>query len=208
MKNALFSIVLLLVATVAFGQKNDKDIRYFDEPIVTDSLSTLMIPIRYNASFFSSNKLAYWHDYYANVLFYNFKSNITKKLFQEETFIKIPTHNSNKFYAERNTKKLSTDKWIFFFVKNIDSDKNGKINNDDPTILYVSDKQGNDLKPITPDNESVISLDTFEKQGFILVKMQRDLTKNNKFEDDDKDFYFLRFDLTTLKAVDKIEIKQ
>ncbi len=208
MKNALFSIVLLLVSTAGFGQKNDKDIRYFDEPIVTDSLSTLMIPIRYNASFFSSNKLAYWNDYYANVLFYNFKSNITKKLFQEETFIKIPTDNSNKFYAERNTKKLSTDKWIFFFVKNIDSDKNGKINNDDPTILYVSDKQGNDLKPVTPDNESVISLDTFEKQGFILVKMQRDLNKNNKFEDDDKDFYFLRFDLTTLKAVDKIEIKQ
>lgn len=208
MKKTIFLTTLILVSLSGFGQKADKDIRYFDTPIVADSLSTLMIPVRYNANLFSSNKFAYWNDYYANILFYNFNTKTSKKLFAEDTLIKNFTSNFNKLYFDRNKKEFTSNKWIFYFVKPIDYDKNGRINEDDPTILYVSDKQGNELKSITPENESVVSMDLFEKQGFILVKMQRDLNKNNKFESNDKDYYYIRLDINTLKTEDKIEVNQ
>jgi hypothetical protein len=47
----------------------------------------------------------------------------------------------------------------------------------------------------------------FDKQGFALVKMQRDADGNGNFEFEDKDYYYVRLDLKTLSLGNKIEIK-
>jgi hypothetical protein len=38
---------------------------------------------------------------------------------------------------------------VLFFTQD-DLNKSGKINNDDPSVLYVSDKKGNGLQALTP----------------------------------------------------------
>ena len=62
------------------------------------------------------------------------------------------------------------------------------------------------LKALTGDSENAVSIDVFDKQGFALVKVQRDSDNNRKFESKDKDFYYIRLDLNTLTFGNKIEI--
>jgi hypothetical protein len=210
MKNKLFAIILILISLPIFAQKSDKLPRYFADPILVDSLSTLMIPTRYNADLLSSSKIALWNDYYANIIFYDFRTDSSKRLFEKDTFIKGFSNHSNSYYGSEQDNKLKNtcSKWIFYFVKTTDYDNSGRVDNQDPTILFVSDKYGNGLKAITPSNENVVSMDVLDKQGIALIKMQRDVDHDNDFESDDKDFYYIRLDLDTLALGHKIEIQK
>jgi len=209
MRNKLLGFIFILISLSVFGQKSDKLPRFFADPIIADSSSTLMIPTRYNADLLTSSKIALWNDYYANIIFYDFKTDSSKRLFKDDTFIKGFTNDYNSYYRYERTNKPEniSSKWIFYFVKPTDYDKSGRVDNDDPSILFVSDKYGNGLKAITPANESAVSIDIFDKQGIALIKMQRDLDKDNDFESDDKDFYYIRLDLNTITLGNKIEIK-
>lgn len=190
-------------------ERSDKLPRYFGEPSVSDSASTIIIPIRYNAELLSANKIALWSDFYSNVLFYDFKADTYKKLFEKDTYIQGFIRGQNAYNRfERDHAKLenASSNWIFYFVKPVDYNNNGRIDNDDPSILYVSDRSGNKLKALTTDSENAVSIDVFNKQGFALLKMQRDSDNNRKFESKDKDFYYVRLDLNTLTFGNKIEI--
>jgi hypothetical protein len=209
MNKFLLTLSSIFFATQILAQKSDKTPRYFEDPIITDSSSTLLIPIRYNSGAFSSNKLALWGDYYANIIFFDFKNNTSKRLFDTDTFIR-GFYNNDDFYrrTERSKNIKDTSKqWLFLFVTTNDYDQNDKINSDDPAVLYVTDLQGNQLKALTPANENAQSINIYEDQGFALVKMQRDSDKDHNFEYDDRDFYYIRLDLKTLELSTKIEIK-
>ena len=98
---------------------------------------------------------------------------------------------------------VSSSKWIFYFVK-VDYNNDGKIDKNDPYIIYVSDKKGEGLKSITPLNENTLSIDIYDKQGFALIKLQRDTDGNKKFSYNEwADFYYVRLDLSTLTLQDK-----
>ena len=206
MKNTLFVFIFILISIFGFGQNSSKGLNSFAEPIMVDSLSTIMIPVKIDVTILNSSKIGYG-EYYSNVIVYDFKTDSSKRLFKDDTFIK----GFQKEYDYYNRTKIDNldyvcSQWIFYFVKYSDYNKNGKIDSDDPYILYVSDKNGNGLKPITSTNENAVSLDIYDKQGFALIKMQRDLDKDNDFESDDKDFYYIRLDLNTLTLGNKIEI--
>jgi hypothetical protein len=129
-------------------------------------------------------------------------------LFSENTFIKETDREYDyKYRLKRNNFDISS-KWIFYFVKSTDYNKNKRIDSNDPFILYVSDKHGNGLKALTPTNENAVSIDIYDKQGFALIKMQRDADKDNHFEYGDLDFYCIRLDLTTLALGNKIEVQK
>ena len=202
-------LVFGLISLNLFGQKNEKLSGFFGDPIIADSTSTIMIPLRYNADVSSGNKLALWNDYYANIIFYDFKTDSTKKLFTQDTFIEGFIGSYRSFgYSDNTRKGIMSDKWIFYFVKNIDFDENGRIDRTDPSVLFLSDKKGNGLKAITPEFENAVSIDILNKQGIALIKMQRDLDNDKNFEYRDKDYYYVRLDLNTLKFGRKIEIKE
>lgn len=209
MKQPLALFLLIITTQWCFSQKSEKAGRYFTDPIIVDSTSTIMIPTRYDADLFTSNKIVLWNDYYANILFYNFQTDSTKKLFAKDTFIKGFSNYYSSFYPNENNAKLlsQSSNWIFYFVKESDYNGSGRIDEDDPSILYISDKYGNNLKALTAPNENAESIKIFEKQGFALIKIQRDLNGDLKFETKDKDYYFIRFDLSKLTFGKKIEIK-
>lgn len=210
MKKKLLILIFISTSLSVFGQKSDKLASVFADPIIVDSSSTLMIPIRYNTDIFSSSKISLRNECYANIIFYDFKSDTYKKLFKDDTFIKGFGNNYHSYhrYEKSNRSGFISAKWIFYFVITGDYDKDGKIDNDDPSILFVSDKYGNELKSITPTDENAVSIDIFDKQGFALIKMQRDLDKDNDFESDDTDYYYIRLDLNALSLGNKIEINK
>lgn len=208
MKQILCGIIFLFSIQLIYGQKSDKLPRYFAEPIGIDSTTTVMIPIRYNSDLLSSSKIALWNNFYANIIFYNFRNDSIHRLFKEDTFIQGFRSNSSYYYYNMNQaeKNISSD-WIFYFVKTNDYNQSGRIDNDDPSIIYVSDKFGKNLKQITPGNENAVSIQIYNEQGFALIKMQRDKNEDSDFDSKDKDYYFTSLNLKNLEFGNKIEIK-
>lgn len=182
--------------------------RYFGEPILTDSLSTLFIPTRYNEEFLSSNKIAFWGDYYANIVAYNFQTDTYKKIFDNDTFIG-PLRNNSYGYSARSTEgtKNITQKWVFLLVKQKDTNNSGRIDEKDPSVLFAVSPDGQVLKQLTDETENVVSFDNFEKQGFLLIKIQRDSNNDKSFKNEDKEFYFKKVNLADLTLGKGIEIK-
>ena len=203
----ILSAALVLTAGSAFSQKG-KLAYYFDDPIVVDSASTVIIPTRYNPEFLSSSKITFWEDFYANIIFYNFKTDTYKQLFDSNTYIFGYKAYDYYYREEPKQPKNITSKWLFYRVKNVDHNQSGRIDNDDPAILYATDLHGNNLKALTTENENVLNIDIFEKQNFALIKIQRDQNNDGNFKKSDKDFYYVKLDLTTMTFGNKIEAKQ
>lgn len=210
MKNLIIIMLLLITAGAALGQEDKlKSVNfYFEGPIITDSASTVMIPVSYSVGLFTSNKLALWGSYYSNIIFYNFRTDSSFRLFPKETYIvSFRTFYYNKTSFFKQPDKNFSKEWILYRVKNIDYNSNGKIDQDDPDILYTSDVRGKNLKRVTGEDENVVSIDVFYEQNFALIKIQRDANKNKEFELNDRDFYYVRFDLSTLTLGQKIEVR-
>ena len=125
LKRQLLSVTLMLTVCSSYAQKG-KLAYYFDDPIVVDSSSTIIIPTRYNSDFLSSNKIALWGDFYANIIFYNFPTDTYKRLFDKDTY--IVGYKTHYYYREEvKQPKNITSTWLFYRVKNIDHNKSGRI---------------------------------------------------------------------------------
>ena len=141
MRKTFLGFIISLTAISGFGQSGSKGLNYFADPIMTDSLSTIMIPVKIDVTILNSSKIGYG-EYYSNVIFYDFKTDSSKRLFKDDTFIK-GFQKEYDYYNRTNANKLDVcSKWLFYFVKSYDYSKNGKIDNDDPYILYASDING------------------------------------------------------------------
>jgi hypothetical protein len=174
----------------------------FGEPIVTDSASTMFIPERYDDKFLSSSKISIW-EYYANVIVYNFKTDTYKKLFEKETFIEA----FHGLGGQGRASNYITKNWIFLLVKTTDLNGNEKIDDKDPSLLFAVSNQGENLKPLTDVTEDVVSVESFEKLGFMLIKIRKDSNKDKTFDNNDGDYYYKRLSLSDLGFGKAIELK-
>jgi hypothetical protein len=198
--------ILTIWATQAFSQKGPHS---FGEPILTDSLSIMFIPSRYTETLFTSNKLASWGNYYANILVYDFKKDTYKKLFEKDTFIEAFTSgNTHYSYSSRTDTKIKnlTADWVFLLVKTKDTNKSGRIDEKDASVLFAVSTKGDRLKQLTEENECVESFTAYEKQGFVLIKVQRDSDNDGAFKSEDKNYYLRKLSLKDLSWGNAIEV--
>jgi hypothetical protein len=79
-------MVTFLFCNQIFAQSSSLKFE-FENPIMVDSTSTIVIPISYNTNYFSNNKIANWEDVCANLIFYNFVTDSSKRLFDYNTYI-------------------------------------------------------------------------------------------------------------------------
>ena len=202
MKNIM--LLILLLPTYSLIAQPSKELpKYFGETFTIDSTEILLLTVQYNSDLYSS-KFAF-DDYYGNIIFFNYIENTQKHLFEEDTYIKPFREGYYYRYSNEPNYNIISGQ-IYMFVKNIDFDKNKKIDRDDPFILYTCDFKGNNLKAITPTNENAISFELFNKQGFMLIRMQRDYNNDKDFTYKDKDFYYLKVDLSKFNILSKIEL--
>jgi hypothetical protein len=207
MKKITFTFLLgfTLIAADTLSQKGPA--RYFGDPIWTDSLSTLFIPTRYNEEFLSSNKIALWGDYYANIIAYNFTTDTYKKVFEKDTFIQSMKAPGSAYIGRLPAKADNiTAKWVFLLVKIKDTNISGRIDERDPSVLFAVSIDGQLLKQLTDEKENVVSFDTYEKQGFMLIKIQKDSDNDKSFKAEDKEFYFRKVTLSDLTLGKGIEV--
>lgn len=199
-------ILLIFYAMSSSGQESSIKLNYFGMPTITDSGSTIMLPIRYDDNFLSSTSLKFSGNMYANIIYYNYKTDSSYKLFPKNTFVSLYDFGHIYYDFKINEPQKKSSKYLFYKVANVDYNKNKKIDGDDPIILYVSDLDGKNLKRLTPENENVVSVELFEKLNFALVKLQVDSNNDGKFDFRDKVFYYIKLDLNTLTFGKKIEI--
>jgi len=206
MKKATLTFTLTIFWTVGICQK-DKMARYFGEPILTDTLSTIFLPTRYNNEFLSTNKIAFWGDYYANIIVYNFKLDTYRKLFGTDTYIEAFLGGNNYRYGSMTRDKIKniTTKWVFLLVKSKDYNDSERIDEQDPSTLFVTTLNGENLKALTDANEDVVSFEIFNDQGFGLLKIVRDRDMDKSFKKES--IYLKKIDLNDLSFGKEIELK-
>jgi len=192
-------ILVMMFPGVTVGQDRSKDIIHFvDEPILVDSTTTIFFPVRYNNQLMSDNKIAFFGDYYANIVVYDIASDTYKKLFRDDCYIEPISERYSSPFRSMQRHKNTTRKWIFMLVKNRDYSGNGRIDEHDPSILFVTTLSGDSLRALTEPNENVVSFQLYELQNFGLIKFQRDHNNDKAFKSSDRDFYYRKIDLTTL----------
>lgn len=206
-KNFTLSVALMFMISAAICQRNEKASRYFVDPVLTDSSSTIFFPVRYNDEFLTGNKIAFWGYYYANVVVYDIKADTYRKLFDTDTFIEAFNYGSNAGYVHGARAKNITAKWVFLMVKSKDHNNSGRIDENDPSILYAATRKGEGLRQLTDEAENVVALDIYEAHGYGIVKIQRDSNKDRSFKNADKDYYFRKINLSDLTLGKPIEIQ-
>ncbi|MEO6229279.1 MAG: hypothetical protein ABJB11_10925 [Ferruginibacter sp.] len=165
----------------------------FAEPQVIDSSHIVVYPLvlertSYGSGFSSSSggaRTSYW-----NLIFYN-ADNSTQHLLIDNKKIVIYS-----FKLSGNSSSSSIDKWteginiyknnIFYDVVSSDFNQNKYLDIDDPTYLYVSDKQGNNFRQLSTDNYNVISWEVVTGTSKIILQAQKDNNSDKKFDQNDQ----------------------
>jgi hypothetical protein len=208
MKKIVLIISLALIVPTLKGQSHKSPARFFGEPILTDSLSTVFIPTRYNEDFLASNKIALSGEYHANIVAYDFETDSYKKLFETDTFIEsFRSNNDYTRYSATTKPNNITSEWVFLLVKSKDANNSGRIDERDPSILFAVSPNGQNLKQLTDEKENVVSFQTFDQQGFILLRIQKDSDGDKSFKNEDKEYYLKKVSLSDLAVGNGIELK-
>jgi hypothetical protein len=189
-----------------YAQSNGKLDRYSGEPLLVDSANVVFIPLLYNESLNLSDKLAASGDYYANFIVYHVSKDSYRRLFERDTYIlPFPLQNDTRSRRTTYLKVIESDR-MFLAVKNNDTNRNGKIDNLDATVIFTSKIDGEEVKQLTEASDNFVKLVLFEKQGFGLMTFQRDSDQDGSFRFNDKEFYLRKLDLKTLAMGQIIEV--
>jgi hypothetical protein len=92
-------------------------------------------------------------------------------------------------------------------VKHRDYNESGRVDEKDPSMLFASTIKGDSLKQLTASSENVVSFKIYEKQGFALIRVQRDSDGDGYFKEADKVYYLRKISLQNLSLGKPIEIK-
>jgi hypothetical protein len=121
-----------------------------------------------------------------NVIIYNSATDQFKKLFSTSLNLVYPV-NGNAWRGGGTSGVFG--KMITYMVKTDGYNNDGVIDEDDPTYLYVSEKSGDNLKQLTPDDFTVSWWAFSYDKKTMIIKGQRDTNKDKKFKPEDDLFY-------------------
>ena len=215
----LLSIILtLLILTGCNDTKHDVNLQQnikndttakaiqilFAEPQIVDSSHIIIYPLLFEKISYESygssgggEKTSYW-----NLIFYNTETAQHHLLTSDK---KILIYSIN---LSSSSSSSSSDIWkngINIFKSNIiytavsnDYNSNNQLDQDDPNYLYVSDKEGNNFRQISPEDYNITSWDVVKGTSKIIMQGQKDVNGDKKFDAKDATIPLV-VDLTLIK---------
>ena len=213
-----FLFTFTVLGTLLFGceETKNKDVQsttdlpsepptkiVYDDLIIKDKSDYILIPVEISPDdneqregLFSRNVNQSKNFY--NIIFYH-KKNATSNLLLNKLAI-IKSFNFIEIDSQENTEKPEREQKTFWLYRIITKDTNqdGKLNNLDATLGYISDLSGKNLRQITPRNTQLINWQVLPSQGEILLKVINDSDRDLKFTDKDK-VSFIKVDLNNPK---------
>lgn len=180
------------------GLKNDSAASanqiLFAGPQISDSSHVIIYPLILEKksdgdSYESSSRgerTSYW-----NLIFYNTETAQQHLLTEDKKIIIYTIHHSGS-----SSSSSSGDAWtngINIFKNNIiytivakDYNLNNQLDQYDPNYLYISDKEGNNFRQISPEDYNILSWDVVEGTSKIIMQGQKDENSDKKFDANDK----------------------
>jgi hypothetical protein len=171
-----------------------------EDPVVIDSSENVMYPLvnKPNEDEGLSFKKDIREETYWNIIFYN---TATKRYRLLDTGRKMMINSYNTSYANRQYRytdpytsdvaersalnAIKKSNYIFYSIIIHDFNGNGNLDNGDPDYLFISDKDGNNFRQISPDNCNVNSWELIKKSGKILMQTVSDTNHDKKFSNED-----------------------
>lgn len=184
----------------------------FNQPVLIDSSVYVMYPLTLNnneeekrgfieSSSYSSPTI-YW-----NIIFYN-TANGEYHLLEEKRKMVIYSYNprnSNNYSTSSSSSDFNkylesgynyVDKLLYYSVTVLDFNNDGKLNAQDPSYLFISDKAGRNFKQVSPDNVNVTDWQTIKGTNKILIQVTKDTNNDKVFNNIDETIPMV-YDLNT-----------
>ena len=79
-----------------------------------------------------------------------------------------------------------TSRHIFYSITSDDFNEDKKLTDEDPKYLFISDKEGNNFRQISPSNYDLQNWQFIKSVNKVLLTVRKDSDKNNKFDDKDE----------------------
>ena len=175
------------VDTVAIlnDQKNNLNIQTnsFSE---IDSSGIIMFPLSMGETSRDGGSFSYKeipYSSYWNIIFYNSHNSQYHLLSDRKMLI---SSFDIKYSSGDNVDIAFSNRNIFYKVTVDDYNEDKKLTSDDPEYLFVSDKEGNNFRQISPTGYSLKSWQFIKSTNKIIMTVTKDSDKNRKFGEKDE----------------------
>ncbi len=151
-----------------------------------DSSGILMFPLSMGESERDGGSLSYKEmpsNSYWNIIFLNSKTNEYHLLSDRKMLIR---NYDFKYSSNNNVDIAQTSRQIFYSITSDDLNKDKKLTDEDPKYLFVSDKEGNNFRQISPSNYDLQNWQFIKSVNKVLMTVKKDSDKNNKFDEKDE----------------------
>ena len=137
---------------------------------------------------------------------YELTGNFSNLKFQHQDSITFKTLTDkniaiqNVTYLEAVAKSIKKQ-FLVYTLEDLDSNKDGKLDDSDIKDLYISNSNGSNFIKLSPDLQEVIDWKLIESQNRLYFRSVEDNNKNGAFDKDDKvHYYFLDLTKSILKV--------
>ena len=221
MKLIIFSLTLFIFSySETNGQSLISKGPTYNSPIQIDSSDSYIIPKvvdKSNVNDYSQDFRNYGALVITDIIIYNSKTNTKKNLFSKQrsfvypiiggfelgvTTIYPPLSGLSNSYK---TSLILPDKLLFVTVT-ADLNKNGLISEEDGISIYISEKNGDSLRQITPPNMNLSGLTLSKDFKTLFVLLQNDSNNDKSFKNEQETLYQVNLNeeiskITLLKIV-------
>jgi hypothetical protein len=151
-----------------------------------DSSGILVFPLSMGESERDGGSLSYKEmpsNTFWNIIFFNSKTSEYHLLSERKMLIGSYDfkYSSNDYIDIAQTKKF-----IFYTVATDDYNKDKKLTNEDPKYLFITNKEGNNFRQISPVNYDLNNWQFIKSSSKVIMTVKKDSDKNNKFDDKDE----------------------
>ncbi len=151
-----------------------------------DSSGILLFPLTIGKSESVSGSLSYKEmpsNSYWNIIFLNSKTNEHHLLSDRKMLI----GKYDFYYSSNNSMVIrQASRYIFYTIITDDFNNDKKLTTSDPKYLFVSDKEGNNFKQISPANYDLQNWQYIKSVNKLLMTVKKDSDKNTVFDDKDE----------------------
>ncbi|MBS1578003.1 MAG: hypothetical protein JST29_00010 [Bacteroidetes bacterium] len=150
-----------------------------------DSSGILMFPLSMGETERDGGSFSYKEmpsNSYWNIVFLNSKTNEYHLLSERKMLI----NNYDVKYSSNTIDIPQTKNHIFYSITTDDYNKDKKLTQEDPNYLFVTDKNGNNFRQISPSNYHLQNWEFIKSVNKVIMTVKKDSDKNNKFDDNDE----------------------
>lgn len=182
--------------------KDTTRIRVADLPVFMDGTSFIIHPVGELRVYDSKSKASYGSSstsrvsyavsnynryeitgYLDNLYFQHIDSTFTKPLTDKQVIIQSATYLNT--IAEKSKKQI-----MVYTVADMDTNRDGKLDQNDIKALFLSLSSGENFTKLSPDYQELIDWNILEAKNRLYLKTIQDSNKNGDFDKDDAVFYY------------------